>query len=86
MQAHAGAHLFNLGNGQGFTVLEVVEAARRVTGRFIDYVQVDRRLGDPAVLVASSEKARRVLGWQPQFTDIDGIIETAWHWHRMLLY
>lgn len=86
MQAYEGAHLFNLGNGQGFTVLEVIEAAQRVMGQSIDYVQADRRPGDPAVLVASSEKARRVLGWQPQFTGIDEIIETAWRWHRMPAY
>lgn len=82
MEGNDGAHLFNLGNGQGFTVLEVIKAARRVTGRSIDYTQSARRQGDPAILVASSEKARRVLGWQPQFTDVGRIIETAWCWHQ----
>ncbi len=86
MQENDGAHLFNLGNGQGFSVLEVIEAARRVTGKPIDYVQDARRPGDPAVLVASSEKARRLLGWQPQFTDIGEIIETAWRWHQSPAY
>lgn len=86
MAENDGAHTFNLGNGQGFTVLEVIDAARRVTGQSIDFEQVARRPGDPAVLVASSEKARRVLGWQPQFSRIDKIIETAWRWHRAPVY
>jgi len=86
MQAHEGAHLFNLGNGLGFTVLEVIEAARRVTGRSISFTQDVRRAGDPAVLVASSEKARNVLGWKPSFTNIGEIIETAWRWHQSSTY
>lgn len=86
MQAHEGAHLFNLGNGLGFTVLEVIEAARRVTGRPISFTQDVRRAGDPAVLVASSEKARNVLGWKPNFTSIGEIIETAWRWHQSSTY
>lgn len=86
MDSNPGAHVFNLGNGQGFTVLEVIEAARLVTGRTIDYAREVRRPGDPAVLVASSEKARRVLGWQPQFTDMREIIDTAWHWHQSPRY
>ncbi|AIF49369.1 UDP-glucose 4-epimerase GalE [Dyella japonica] len=86
MQANEGAHRFNLGNGQGFTVLEVIEAARRVTGRSIDFAQDARRQGDPAVLVASSDKARRVLGWRPRFVDIGEIIETAWRWHQSPAY
>lgn len=86
MQSTPGAHVFNLGNGQGFTVLEVIEAARRVTGRTIEYAQEARRPGDPAVLVASSEKARQVLGWRPAFTDMGDIIETAWRWHQAPAY
>lgn len=86
MQMNPGAHVFNLGNGQGFTVLEVIEAARRITGRTIDYVQEARRPGDPSVLVASSEKARQVLGWQPLFIDMGDIIETAWRWHQAPRY
>ena len=86
MQEHEGAHLFNLGNGQGFTVLEVIEAAQSVTGRSITFTQDVRRAGDPAVLVASSEKARSVLGWKPHFTDIREIIETAWRWHQAPTY
>ncbi len=74
--------VFNLGNGTGFSVKQVVETARRVTGREIKEVVSDRRAGDPAVLVASSEKARKVLGWQPQYDSLDTIIETAWRWHE----
>lgn len=86
MDAHDGAHLFNLGNGYGFTVLEVIEAARNVTGTNICFEYESRRVGDPAVLVASSAKARDVLGWSPTFNDIRTIIETAWHWHRQPSY
>lgn len=82
MAGHPGAHVFNLGNGQGFSVLEVIDAARRVTGVDIAFTRAPRRAGDPAVLVASSAKARSVLGWRPGFDDIDRIIETAWRWHR----
>jgi UDP-glucose 4-epimerase len=82
LDAHAGAHVFNLGNGQGFSVREVIEAARAVTGREIPYEVAPRRVGDPAVLVASSEKARRELGWSPAWTDLAPIIESAWRWHR----
>lgn len=86
MQSTPGAHAFNLGNGQGFTVLEVIEAARRVTGKRISYAQDMRRPGDPAILVASSEKAQSVLGWTPRFTDIGEIIDTAWRWHQAPAY
>jgi UDP-glucose 4-epimerase len=86
MADHGGAHLFNLGNGQGFTVLEVIEAAGRVTGAKITFEHAARRAGDPAVLVASSAKAREVLGWLPAFTDIAAIIESAWRWHRQPRY
>lgn len=82
MHEHDGAHVFNLGNGEGFTVLEVIEASRRVTGVDIAFERAPRRAGDPAVLVASSARAREKLGWQPAYTDIGAIIETAWRWHR----
>ena len=82
MADHEGAHVFNLGNGQGFTVLEVIAAARAVTGVEIDFVRAPRRSGDPAVLVASSARAGNVLGWTPAFNDIGDIIESAWRWHR----
>jgi UDP-glucose 4-epimerase len=74
--------IFNLGNGHGFSVREVIESARRVTGHPIPVEIHPRRAGDPAVLVASSEKAIRELGWKPRYTQIDEIIRTAWLWHR----
>lgn len=72
---------FNLGSSTGFSNLEIVEAARRVTGKDIPLEIADRRPGDPDSLIAESAKAREVLGWQPQFDHIDKIIETAWAWH-----
>jgi UDP-glucose 4-epimerase len=73
----------NLGNGKGFSVHEVIESARRVTGHPIPAVVHPRRPGDPAVLVASSEKAVRELGWKPRYTQLDDIVRTAWEWHQM---
>lgn len=78
---HEGAHRFNLGNGSGCTVMEVIEAARKVTGKSISFSLAPRRVGDPPVLVADSKRAVEVLGWRPSFVDISAIIETAWHWH-----
>lgn len=86
LSTHAGAHAFNLGNGTGFSVLEVVEAARRVTGLSIACERAPRRAGDPPILVASCEAARRALGWQPKYTDISAIVETAWRWHDSARY
>ena len=74
--------IYNLGNGVGFTVREVIESARRVTGHPIPVVEEPRRPGDPAVLIASSEKIARELGWKPQFTDLDAILASAWEWHQ----
>lgn len=74
--------IFNLGNGHGFSVREVIESARRVTGHPIPAEVHPRRPGDPAVLVASSEKAMRELGWQPRWTQLDEIVRTAWIWHQ----
>ena len=74
--------IFNLGNGRGFSVLEVIESARRVTGHPIPAEVHPRRTGDPAVLVASSEKAIRELGWKPRYTQLDEIVRTAWVWHQ----
>jgi len=74
--------IFNLGNGHGFSVLEVIESARRVTGHPIPAEVHPRRPGDPAVLVASSEKAIRELGWKPRYTQLDDILRTAWEWHQ----
>jgi len=73
--------IFNLGNGQGFSVLEVIEAARRVTGKQIPLKIAARRPGDPAILVASSEKIRQRLSWQPHHPRLDAIISSAWLWH-----
>jgi UDP-glucose 4-epimerase len=72
----------NLGNGAGFSVLQVVDTARRVTGKRIDYQVMPRRPGDPPVLVASATKAHTDLGWRPQFDTLESIVETAWTWHR----
>jgi len=72
---------FNLGNGEGFTVKEVIETARKVTGHPIPAAESARRGGDPAVLVASSEKIKKILGWKPKFASLEKIIETAWTWH-----
>ena len=74
--------VFNLGNGKGFSVLDVINAAQRITGQDIDYSVQARRPGDPTVLVASSIKAKDTLGWTPKYADLSAIIETAWRWHR----
>ena len=77
-----GSRVHNLGNGQGFTVREVIQVAREVTGHPIPAVVGPRRPGDPAVLVASSERIRQELGWQPRFADLRAIVSSAWEWHR----
>jgi UDP-glucose 4-epimerase len=82
LRKHESSDVFNLGNGHGFSVLEVIELARKVTGHPIPSVVKERRAGDPAVLVASSEKAQKQLGWTPKFNDLSTIIETAWNWHQ----
>jgi len=74
--------IFNLGNGKGFSVREVIESARRVTGHPIPAEVCPRRAGDPAFLIASSEKAIRELGWKPKYTQLDDIVRTAWIWHQ----
>lgn len=82
LAAGGASDIFNLGNGVGFTVKEVVEAAREVTGHPIPAKVEARRAGDPSTLIASSDKAKRVLGWNPQFADLKVIIDTAWKWHE----
>jgi UDP-glucose 4-epimerase len=72
---------FNLGNGNGFSVKEVIETAREVTGREIKAIECDRRPGDPPSLVGSGEKAKQVLGWNPEYPDLKDIIAHAWQWH-----
>ena len=74
--------VFNLGNGEGFTCKEVLNIAESVVGESINNQIGDRRMGDPAVLTASSEKARKILHWQPQMDDLHTIIATAWNWHK----
>jgi UDP-glucose 4-epimerase len=73
---------FNLGNGNGFSVREVIETARRVTGQPIPALEADRRAGDPPALVGGSDRARQVLGWQPQYSDLKEILTHAWNWHQ----
>jgi UDP-glucose 4-epimerase len=80
--ARSARLIFNLGNGQGFSVREVIESARRVTGHPIPAEIHPRRPGDPAVLVASSARAIRELGWKPRYTQLDEIVRTAWIWHQ----
>ena len=76
------SNIFNLGNGVGYSVREVIETARRVTGHPIPATEVPRRAGDPARLVASGEKAKNILGWEPKIKQLDEIVESAWKWHR----
>ena len=73
--------IFNLGSSTGYSVLEMIEAARKVTGHPIPLELGTRRAGDPALLIASSDKAKKVLGWEPHFTNIEDIIASAWKWH-----
>ncbi|WP_196591492.1 UDP-glucose 4-epimerase GalE [Pectinatus frisingensis] len=74
--------IFNLGSGNGFSVKEMIDSAKKATGQDIKVIIGKRRAGDPARLVASSEKAERVLGWQPKYTSMEAIISTAWNWHK----
>ncbi len=76
------SNIFNLGNGEGFSVMEVIEKSRVITGKEIPSVISPRREGDPETLIASSKKAQEVLGWKPEYADLDTIIETAWKWHK----
>jgi UDP-glucose 4-epimerase len=77
-----GSRTYNLGNGQGFSVREVIEAAREITGHPIPAVVGSRRAGDPAELIASSDKIRGELGWTPQYPALRDIVQTAWDWHQ----
>lgn len=82
LQKGEKSDVFNLGSSNGFSVKEMIEAARIVTGREIPAVIAKRRAGDPGILVASSEKAQAILGWQPLYTNVKTILETAWKWHQ----
>jgi UDP-glucose 4-epimerase len=86
LNSHAGAHQFNLGSGDGHTVMEIIEAARSVTGMPIEFDRSPRRAGDPASLVADINRAKTVLKWQPEFKSMPSIVETAWRWHRAPRY
>lgn len=82
MDNHPGAHGFNLGNGRGFSILDIIRSAEAVTGQSIPYDSEARRPGDPPALVADSRRAREVLGWQPNHAEIGEIISSAWAWHQ----
>lgn len=82
LQAGKNSDVFNLGNGQGYSVRQVIEWAERITGRQIEVQKAPRRLGDPAMLVGSAEKAQTVLGWKTRFPKLEDIISTAWKWHQ----
>ncbi|WP_048190018.1 UDP-glucose 4-epimerase GalE [Methanobacterium sp. SMA-27] len=75
---------FNLGNGNGFSVLEVIEKAREITGKEIIAVEDKRRHGDPPILIGSSDKVRNILKWEPKYHDLSQIVETAWKWHEKI--
>lgn len=77
-----GSRTYNLGNGRGYSILEVIAAAEEVTGRKIKVDFGPRRTGDPATLIAGSDKIRRELGWQPRCPELKGIIRSAWDWHE----
>ena len=84
LDKNEGNKAYNLGNGKGYSVFEVIETARRVTGARIPVAIYPRRPGDPAVLIANSDLARSELGWQPEFSELESIIESAWQWQRKL--
>ncbi len=74
--------VFNLGNGNGFSVREVIDTAIKITGKQIQVVECDRRPGDPPALIGSGDKARQILGWEPKYPDLDNILAHAWSWHQ----
>jgi UDP-glucose 4-epimerase len=82
LEAGGQSEVFNLGNGNGFSVREVIEEAKKVTGNQIKATEIERRPGDPPILVGSSKKAREILKWQPKYDDLTKIISTAWEWHK----
>ena len=82
LRGGGGSEFINLGNGHGYSVMEVIETARRVTGREIEVRVEPARPGDPARLVADATKAREVLGWKTQYPDLESIVRTAWEWHE----
>ena len=80
--AGGSSDVFNLGNGVGFTVKEVIDVARKVTGDEIPAEIAPRRAGDPAQLIASSKKAIDILGWKPEYDSLETIVSSAWNWHK----
>ncbi|MBC9825906.1 UDP-glucose 4-epimerase GalE [Carnobacterium inhibens] len=82
LKAGNKSNTFNLGSSTGFSVKEMVEAAREVTEKDIPATMETRRAGDPSILIASSDKAKEILGWKPQYTDVKDIIASAWNWHQ----
>jgi len=82
LDAGGKSQVFNLGNGNGFSVKEVIATAQKVTGKRIKVTETDRRQGDPPILVGSSQKASKILGWKPKYFDLSQIISTAWRWHE----
>ena len=82
LEAGGSSDVFNLGNGNGFSVRQVLETAERVTGQPVESRPAPRRPGDPPALVGSADKARRLLGWRPRLDSLDAIVQTAWAWHR----
>ncbi len=82
LRAGNDSGLFNLGSGEGFSVLEILEVARKITGHPIPAIMAERRAGDPSVLIASSQKAESILNWHPKYTQIETIVADAWNWHK----
>lgn len=82
LRQNSDSKIYNLGSGSGFSVKEMIEVARKITGHEIPAEIAERRAGDPAVLIASSEKAKNELGWKPEYTNVETIIKTAWNWHQ----
>ncbi len=80
MQADPGFHVLNLGTGRGYSILELIEATRRITGRPVPHVMGPRRAGDPPTLIADPSRAQATLGWQPHLSDVDTLLRTAWAW------
>ncbi len=76
------SEVFNLGNGNGFSVKEVIDTAKKITGKEIKVVECDRRPGDPPSLIGSGEKARKILGWNPQYSSLEDILSHSWQWHQ----
>jgi UDP-glucose 4-epimerase len=82
LDAGGKSQVFNLGNGNGFSVIEVINTTKKLTGKEIKVTETNRRQGDPPILVGSSQKAKKLLGWKPKYDDLSQIISTAWQWHK----